>query len=70
MKESDIIHETKNLYLSKVPLSNGRTNYAIWLNGATHAVKVGERNTIKDAKQTMDRLEAYPENLRRFHNHY
>lgn len=65
MTETDILFETENLYLIKK-----KDKFSIYLNGATHAVLVGEKKDLDSAKKTMERLEKYPKNLREFHNHY
>lgn len=54
-----ILHETKNLYLN--------SRFEICLNGDTHAVVVGKvkSKNLDAAKRTMERLEQYPEQLRR-----
>lgn len=54
-----ILHETKNLYLN--------SRFEICLNGDTHAVVVGKvkSKNLDAAKRTMERLEQYPDNLRR-----
>ena len=53
MKESDILHETENLYLCKV-----KKGLEIRLNGTTHSVVVGNPTLgVERAKLTMTRLE-------------
>lgn len=61
MKEKDIIHETPNLSLRREG-----ARLSIYFEGNTHAVKVGDSPSVESAKKTMERLERYPENLRKF----
>jgi hypothetical protein len=63
MKESDILHETANLYLCQ------RGNkLELCLNGHTHAVVVGNPKTVEDGKRVMAKLEKYPQNLKYLRN--
>jgi len=61
MEPKKILHETKNMYLN--------SKLEICLNGASYAVVVGKANSIEQAKRCMERLERYPENLRRMCDH-
>lgn len=59
MKESDILHETKNLALVR---ADGRLE--LLLTGATHALVIGHPRSVDAGRRTMERLERYPQNLR------
>lgn len=63
--ESNILHETKNLYLYRAV-----STLEIRLSGATHSVVVGNPPSIERAVTTMERLERYIGNLRKMHQHY
>jgi len=65
--EAYILHETTNLYLYQMP----DKRLEIRLKGATHAVCVGQPTMgVERAKQTMERLEAGIDNLRKMYQHY
>ena len=59
MTESDIIHETENLWCIKKG-----NKYEIMLQAVTHSYKIGEKPTFEGAKTFMDRMEKYPKNLK------
>jgi len=65
MKESDILHETKNLVLVS---ADGRLE--LRLTGSTHAVVIGHPCNVDAGRRTMKRLERYPANIRAMHLHY
>ena len=58
MAESDIIHETENLWCIKKG-----NKYEIMLQVVTHSYKIGEKPTFDAAKRFMERMEKYPKNL-------
>ena len=59
-------HETANLYLYRMPGGG----LEIRLKGSTHSVVVGPARSLEAGQKTMERLERYPQNLRRFYQHY
>ncbi len=59
--ESNILHETANMYLNK--------QLEICLNGATHAVVVGKAKSLEHGKKVMEKLERHPKNLRAMYQH-
>jgi hypothetical protein len=61
-REANIVHETENLYAYR--LDDGRIS--IRMHNGTHALVVGEQPDVETAKQTMERLERAPEQLREF----
>lgn len=64
--ERDILHETANMYLYR---TGGRLEIRLNGTGTTHAVCVGVASSVESGKRTMNRLERYPKQLRRFCNH-
>lgn len=58
MTESDIIHETENLWCIKKG-----DKYEIMLQVVTHSYKIGEQSSLDSAKRFMERMEKYPKNL-------
>lgn len=63
MSESDIIHETANLYAAKRPRGRG---IEIRLHSGTHSLVVGVAADIETARRFMARAERYPARLRQF----
>lgn len=59
MTESDIIHETENLWCIKKG-----DKYEIMLQVVTYSYKIGEKPTFESAKTFMARLELFPKNLK------
>lgn len=63
--ESNILHETDNLYLYRAP-----ERLEIRLQGATHSVLVGWTDSEEKARRTMERMESHIEQVRRAYSHY
>lgn len=63
-KESDILHETANLYLIQTP-----KGLELRLIGATHSVVVGSPKDVEAGKRAMVRMERYPDTLRAVYSH-
>ena len=64
MKTMEPLHETENLAMWET-----LKGLEIHLQGATHAVLVGNPRDAESGKRFMERAERNILNLRRFHNH-